>query len=622
MRSSPIELVAGLMQTMHFSFKKGFAAFVLLVLLVLFVGVIRSMGKVLPNVSVGSTKIGGMKSQKVRDVILDRVNAFENNALEFEIEGKVLRATPGALGLDIDAEATYETAFSIGRSGTFIADILNQVRSSFLPHQIYYTYRLDFEKLTNFLNTELSRYEIPARNATIAYNGTFPYIVGDEAGLVVDRSQLIADIALSAQNLDSSVITVNKVEQTPLVNKAGAQKALEKVKALSQERMRLVYGYDSWNLGGTDLVSILKFYPQGYSGDYLISLNFPSTIGIKSIGDSNPLLDVSVDEAGLSGLLDEIAKVVDRPKVNATLKFEDGRVIEFSPARDGQELDRNLSRQMILAKLSVDNINIERDVVIKLPVSITIAQVANEEINSLGIKELIGRGVSYYAGSIPNRAYNVQLGSNRITGKLIAPGETFSFNETVGEVSGKTGYKQAYVISAGRTVLDDGGGICQVSTTVFRAALAAGLPIVSRTAHAYRVGYYEQRGFMPGLDATVYSPSVDFKFKNDTKFHILLQTVVDPTNAMLEVDLYGTSDSRKVEMSTPVITSQTPALPDRNEDAPTLPKGTIKQVDFSAAGATSVFTRKVLRGDRVLQDDVFKSNYRPWAAVYLVGTKE
>ena len=176
------------------------------------------------------------------------------------------------------------------------------------------------------------------------------------------------------------------------------------------------------------------------------------------------------------------------------------------------------------------------------------------------------------------------------------------------------------MISSGRTVLDDGGGICQVSTTVFRAALNAGLPIVSRTAHAYRVGYYEQRGFKAGLDATVWAPAVDLAFKNDTDRHILVQAVVDRAGGKLQVDIYGTGDGRRVELSEPVISNIKPAPEPRYQADPTLPKGTIKQVDFAAAGATSVFTRKVYKGDQLIIDDTFKSNFRPWQAVYLVGT--
>ena len=130
------------------------------------------------------------------------------------------------------------------------------------------------------------------------------------------------------------------------------------------------------------------------------------------------------------------------------------------------------------------------------------------DVNDLGIRELIGRGTSKYAGSIASRIHNISVGTSSFDGALVEPGEVFSFNNTVGDVSTYTGYKQSYIIKDGQTVLGDGGGLCQVSTTLFRAAMDAGLPIVERRSHSYRVGYYEQDA-KPGLDATVYSPTTD-----------------------------------------------------------------------------------------------------------------
>ena len=331
-------------------------------------------------------------------------------------------------------------------------------------------------------------------------------------------------------------------------------------------------------------------------------------------------LDVSLDRQKLSTFIDKIGEVVDRKTVDATLRFENGKVVEFTPAQDGQMLDRELAKDLVVGKVSTRSGDENLVISINLPVKVTRAKIANEEINSLGIRELIGRGISYFVGSIANRAYNISLGSSRLSGTLVKPGEVFSFNKSVGEVSGKTGYRQAYVISEGRTVLDDGGGICQVSTTVFRAALNAGLPIVARTAHAYRVGYYEQRGFKAGLDATVWAPAVDLQFKNDTDHYVLVQSIVDQTLAKLQVDIYGTSDGRRAVLTDPVISNQIPAPPDKYQDDSTLPRGVTKQVDFAAAGATSIFTRKVYKGDHLIIDDTFRSVYRPWQAIYLVGT--
>jgi vancomycin resistance protein YoaR len=245
--------------------------------------------------------------------------------------------------------------------------------------------------------------------------------------------------------------------------------------------------------------------------------------------------------------------------------------------------------------------------------------IKTEEVNDLGIKELLGRGISYFRGSIASRIHNIQIASSRLNGILIPPGETFSFNQTLGEVSQATGYKEAYIIKEGRTILGDGGGVCQVSTTFFRATLDAGLPIIERAPHAYRVYYYEQNSQV-GVDATVWEPSPDLKIKNDTPAHILVQAYVNPSQYRLTFEFYGTSDGRKATISKSRIWDQTPPPPDLYQDDPTLPTGTTKQIDWSAWGAKVAFDWKVERGGEILQERTFYSSYRPWQAVFLRGT--
>lgn len=312
--------------------------------------------------------------------------------------------------------------------------------------------------------------------------------------------------------------------------------------------------------------------------------------------------------------LSTIAKEIDQEVTEGLFEFNPTtkRVTAFKPSQEGRKLDTDKTYEFIADALSNGHRNIT------LPVAKVSPKIQTSDVNSLGIKELLGRGISHFAGSIPNRIYNINLTASKINGVLIPPGEIFSFNQTVGDITAATGFKQAYVIKEGRTVLDDGGGVCQDSTTLFRAVLKAGLPVVKRTAHAYRVGYYEQ-GFPAGLDATVFYPSVDFQFKNDTPFHILIQAYTSGTT--LYVDLYGTSDGRISQISKSIVSDQIPPPPELRQDDPTLPKGTVKQVDWAAWGARVSFNRTVTRGNETLIKENFLSNYKPWQAVYLVGTQ-
>lgn len=352
-----------------------------------------------------------------------------------------------------------------------------------------------------------------------------------------------------------------------------------------------------------------------------IKLSFESSFWTIDTKQLLALLDLEkggnlIDKAKTYLYLGRIASEIDREVKEGLFEFNPTtkRVTAFKASQEGRKLDMDQTYQLLnsaLASGSSKNIT--------LPVSIVKPKIETSNVNNLGIKELLGRGISNFAGSIQNRIYNINWTASKINGVLIPPGETFSFNKTVGDISAATGFKQAYVIKGGRTVLDDGGGVCQDSTTLFRAVLNAGLPVVARTAHAYRVGYYEQ-GFPPGLDATVFYPSVDFQFKNDTPAHILIQAYT--TGTTLYFDLYGTPDGRIVELTKPQVTNLLPAPPELRQDDPTLPRGQVKQVDWAAQGATVTFKRTVTRNGEIIASETWKSIYRPWQAVFLVGTKE
>lgn len=322
-----------------------------------------------------------------------------------------------------------------------------------------------------------------------------------------------------------------------------------------------------------------------------------------------------LNEKEVDKFIAKIKSDVDIEPVDALFNFDGARVSAFQFSKNGLTVDAAKIKQDIWEGISKEGVvsRFQIQAVAVLP------KVDDENANKLGIKELLGTGISYFYDSIPSRIYNIKLASSKFNGVLIKPGETFSFLKTVGSISKLDGYKEAYVIKDGKTVLGDGGGVCQVSTTLYRAALYAGLPIVERTAHSYRVGYYEPP---VGFDATIYQPGgPDLKFKNNTSASILIQTYVDEENLSLTFSLYGTSDGRAVQISDPVVVSTTPPPETKYQDDPTLPKGVEKQIDTAHPGAKVYFTRRVLRENEVLLNEKIWSNYIPWAAVIARGTK-
>lgn len=324
----------------------------------------------------------------------------------------------------------------------------------------------------------------------------------------------------------------------------------------------------------------------------------------------------------INTLIEPIANNIYKEPVNALFAIENNKVSAFQESENGKSVNLSLLEekiQNIVPKITTGTS--PENIVIEIPIKTLLPETTTEEANELGIVEPIGSGTSRFAGSIPNRVHNVSLAASRVNGVLVPPNETFSLVKTLGDISRLTGYKEAYVIEGGKTVLGDGGGVCQVSTTLFRAALNAGLPILERNPHAYRVGYYEQDS-LPGIDAAVYVPSVDFKFKNDTGNYIFIQESIDLNTLTLTFTIFGKSDGRTVTMTKPVITNQSPAPEPQYQDDPTLPVGTQKQIDFAAPGATTVFSRTVTSKDGKEITDTFRSNYRPWRAVFLKGTKQ
>jgi vancomycin resistance protein YoaR len=210
------------------------------------------------------------------------------------------------------------------------------------------------------------------------------------------------------------------------------------------------------------------------------------------------------------------------------------------------------------------------------------------------------------------------VAASKFHGIIIEPGATFSFNQFLGDVSVEEGYEEALIIYDGRTIKGVGGGVCQVSTTALRAAFQAGFPVVERWPHAYRVSWYE-KGFGPGLDATVFAPLVDFKFTNDTAFHLLIETYTNVTDGILVFKFYSTSDGRKVTISPPEVSNVTPHGPDIYEPDPTLPPGAMQQVDWAVDGADVIVRRLVERDGQVLYQDSLFTRYQPWQAVFKVG---
>ncbi len=529
-----------------------------------------------PRIYINDISIGGRSFSEAKALISKKIS-FPNEIV-FSKDNQNFKLDTTEISLNYDLDKTLWNAFYNGR-GALLSE---------KHFKLEYNYNLD--NLKDFIDKNISpQFNKPSFPSSVSYSNGEIVIDKGTAGAEVDIDKLITFMDKYLSNPTSS----NKIEisikvDDPSISEDEALILKARTLEILKKNLKLVSGNQEFDYPGKKLVSLLTF--DSYS------------------------------EKNLSDLVSNVESSVDQEAHEATFIFANGKVTEFSPPVNGIYVDKNQLIEKLKESLRTLETSDKDIVEVSVPISTIEPKSKISDTNDLGITELIGSGKSRFLHSILSRVHNIVLATSRINGLLVKPGETFSFNGALGDVSKFTGYQEAYIIENGKTILGDGGGVCQVSTTLFRAALNTGLPIISRTAHAYRVGYYEQDS-APGLDATVYSPSPDLKIKNDTGNYILIQARADLNTYTLYFDLYGTSDGRKAIISRPIVTDQTPPLPDEYTDDPTLPVGQIKQVDFQAPGAKVKFDYTVIRDGQTIFAKTFNSEYESWSNKFLRGTK-
>ncbi|MEI6045748.1 MAG: VanW family protein [Chloroflexota bacterium] len=325
---------------------------------------------------------------------------------------------------------------------------------------------------------------------------------------------------------------------------------------------------------------------------------------------------LEIDRGGFGTLVKGWSKVVDKKPVDAVVAWSDkeSKVIAQKPSQLGQKVNLEGSIDNIKAALFKGLSQAELLVETEAP------RVDGEQLDKLGIKEKISEGLSGYAGSDGNRARNIVVGAQFLDDTLVPPHGVFSFNQAIGPITKERGYADGYAIVGDITEKDVGGGICQVSTTAFRAAFWAGFTINERHSHAYRVTWYESLGEPTGFDATIYQPSLDFKFTNDTDNWLLVAAYAG--GARLRVVIYGTKPTWKVEMtqdSGNAINITTPPPPRYDVD-PKLPVGAKQKVDSAHKGFDTFVARIVKNPEgQTVRQDKFSTHYVAWPDIYKVG---
>jgi vancomycin resistance protein YoaR len=519
--------------------------------------------------------------------------------------GKTWTASPAQLGLRFDLAATISAAYSVGRSGNPILDAWDMYSAWYAGRQVSPVLVYNGDRAQVFLDGIAQQVFAPTVEATLSASGSDIHTTPGQIGRQLDVLATAAAVRPPLLSLSRADIPLKFIQTPPLVLDASAQAAA--AKAILSQPLTLT------------IAQPLAGDPGPWTID---QVTLGGMLQVRRVADGNNAAhyEVGLNPAAVQAYLQPLVDPLRKQAVNARFTFNDKtRQLELiGPSQTARELDVAASLAAIDHALAAGTHSVP------LVFKVTPPQVADDATAAqLGITELVSQQSTYFVGSSAERIHNITTAGLRFHGLLVAPNTTFSFDDNLGDVSLDSGFAEALIIFGGRTIRGVGGGVCQVSTTVFRAAYFGGFPIVTRYSHAYRVSYYERGDTWkgPGLDATVYAPLVDFQFKNDTPSWLLMEVYVDPVAHRITWKFYSTSDGRQTTVGQANVQNVVPAPDPLYEENKDLQPGEIKQTDYAADGADVTVSRVIMRGGVQINADEapIATHYEPWRAIFDYG---
>lgn len=567
-------------------------------------------GRVLPGVHVAGVDLSRMTTAEAAAALETRLTFPRSGQVVFRSGESLFIANPGELGMVFDIDATIRTAYAVGRRGGIFGSLASQIRSLKNGETVQPVVLLDQRIAYDYLQGLAGTIDQPLREADLQLEGSEVIYIPGQTGRWLDVDATMVNLVAQLRSFRDGEVALVLDEQVPRVLDAQAQ----------AETLRQFLS--------APLVLSVPHTPPGTTAAWVVDVpSLAAMMEIRTVEAADGAqIEVRLLPQAIQPLLDEIAGQIDQAAENPRFIFDDtsGELQLLQPGVAGSKLDGAATLEAIQAGLLAGQHEIGLVIIIERP-----AVSDDTTAASLGISELVAETISYFRGSGSDRMQNIETAGLTFHGLLIPPGATFSMGDALGDVSLENGYREAMIIYNGRTIQGVGGGVCQVSTTLFRTAFFGGYPIVERTPHAYRVYYYEQTagGYdsnLAGLDATVYFPLVDLKFTNDRSAWLLMEVYVNKNAQRITWKFYSSNDGRLVETTTTGIINVVPAPEPLLVETGELPAGVIKQVDWAADGADVVWRRTVTRNGVTLFSDFIPTQYQPWQAVceYGAGTED
>ena len=497
-----------------------------------------NFNKIIIGVKAGNIFLGLKSNDQARELLEAEAGKFYAQKITIVHNDLTWEALPEELGVNFDISRSLEKYRSIGRKGNILSGIGQQIKAVFRGYNLPLEIDFDRSVFAVFYQKNLVYLDRPARNASLAFKGSLDnfIVVKEEWGKIIDKEKLIQEIGDKAVFLSNLPIEMGIITDNPEATSSESAIAMEIIKNMAESiPFSLILNGKKWEITEDDLIDFLEFSAE-YPGEierYFLSAK------LQYYNKNNRIMGVNLNEKKVADYLTVLSTGINREPMDAQLRFENGRVVVFILSQNGLRIDVEKSAKNMIKSIKTGGDNIE------LVYREIEPNIRTSDIDNLGIVALLSKGESNFWGSPESRKHNIKIGAAKFHGVLIKPNEEFSFNKILGEVGAQTGYLPALVIKDKKLIQEYGGGLCQVSTTVFRAAINAGLKITERFAHAFPITYYGS----PGFDATIYPPHPDFRFINNTPGYILAQTKIIDNNLIFE--LYGTDDGRKVKVIGP-----------------------------------------------------------------------
>ena len=557
------------------------------------------LGKVYPRVTVGGVSFGGMTISAVKEK-LNLLIDESSKTVTLRHNNETQQLGQAEIDWSYNVSQTAKDIYAVGRNpDARWTGFVEQVSSILKEQRILPTVTYDDQAIDLAISTFAAAVDQPAVDASAKYVNDDLIITKEQVGKTINRVEISGKIINSWRNFLEENIVIQTYFDPPEIVLSNEEELRKSAEILSGQKLTISWPDNSRILRAREIKQLIGFvgvFPE-----------FPSTE--EAPAQKNLSASFTIREA--KSYLRVLAETVNEPAKEPKLVIKDGKLAIASNAKEGKVIDLVASARAI-----VDTMNSKT----KLPtVELTIKKqkplITENNLSKLGIIERIGYGETSFAGSPSNRRHNISNGVQTLQSALLKPGEEFSTVATLGAVDDTTGYLPELVIKENRTVPEYGGGLCQVSTTLFRTILDAGLKVTERQNHSYRVSYYEPP---IGLDATIYLPKPDLRFVNDTAHHVLIQGRIVGNKVIFE--FWGTKDGRVATVSTPQVLSTTPAGEPIYAETDTLPLGEEKQIEKAHDGAVAIAYYTVKRNGVVINKQTFRSVYKAWPARFLVGT--